>query len=99
MSPTATAATWWPRCGPATPAGSITAASTPTASLPDLARAGAAADHAAMDADADVDAVVDPTPPELVGPRRAVEVVTHYLEMLAPPPRAPGPAPRPGLEV
>ncbi len=44
------------------------------------------------------DGVIDSVPAELPGLRRAVEVVTHYLEMHAPPTRAVG-EPPPGVGV
>jgi GNAT superfamily N-acetyltransferase len=44
------------------------------------------------------DGVIDAAPPHLAGPRRVVEVVTHYLEMRAPPARSVPPAP-PGVAV
>jgi len=44
------------------------------------------------------DGVIDAVPPELPGPRRVVEVVTHYLEMRAPPGYAVDPPP-PGCTI
>jgi GNAT superfamily N-acetyltransferase len=44
------------------------------------------------------DGVIDAVPPELPGPRRVVEVVTHYLEMRTPAP-ADVPAAPPGVQV
>jgi GNAT superfamily N-acetyltransferase len=44
------------------------------------------------------DGVIDAVPAHIPGPRRVVEVVTHYLEMRAPP-EQPVPAEPPGVKV
>ena len=46
----------------------------------------------------DADGVIDAVPAELAGPRRAVEVITHYLEMKAAPTTPVG-EPPPGAQV